>query len=81
MHHLLIALFFSVTIVYGDIRDDCFCGVANYEGRRITKGTVSMPWKYPWMVSLIDSNQRAYCGGSLISDRHVISKHLNFMKL
>lgn len=73
MHCLMIALFFSITLarIYGEVRDDCFCGVANYEGRRITKGSISKPWKFPWMIILIDGNQRSYCGASLISDRHV----------
>jgi secreted trypsin-like serine protease len=69
----MIALLFSITLarVCGEVRDDCFCGVANYEGRRITNGDVTKPWKYPWMVTMLDKNERAYCGGSLISDRHV----------
>lgn len=55
--------FLSLTQVYGYIRDDCFCGIANYEGRRITNGAVSKPFQYPWMVVLIDGNKKPYCGG------------------
>lgn len=83
MHLSMTALFLSIAIaiIQGDVRDDCFCGVANYEGRRITRGNLSKPFQYPWMIILINVNEQPYCGGSLISDRHVSNKKLSWQTL
>lgn len=64
-------MLFALARVSGFVRDDCVCGVANTDARRIIKGTVTKPSKYPWMVALYSTHQKAYCGGALISDKHV----------
>merc|ERR1719309_679320 len=50
--------------------DDCFCGLENTPPlSRILDGNVTAPNQYPWMVRL------GGCGGSLISNRHVLTAH------
>lgn len=73
MRNLLIVLSLTVSLApaIAYVRDDCYCGISNAEGRRITKGIVTKPFKYPWMVPLFNSHKKAYCGAALISDRHV----------
>lgn len=67
----VLILIFTTARVNGYLRSDCVCGVVNTESRRITNGVVVMPFKYPWMVAIFNAHKKAYCGGSLISDRHV----------
>ena len=41
---------------------------------RISGGEAAHPGKYPWMAAMLDrSNKKWRCGGSLISDRHVLT--------
>lgn len=68
---ILLSLTLSSARVWGYIRDDCFCGVGNTEARRITNGVVTTAFKYPWMVVLLSAHNKAFCGGTLISDSHV----------
>jgi len=49
---------------------DCECGKENTENNRISGGSIASPNQYPWMVRL-----QTGCGGSLISDRHVLTAH------
>jgi len=53
---------------------DCSCGIEN-TGGRIIGGSETVPHRYPWMVALVQPNQptRQFCGGTLISDRHVLT--------
>lgn len=53
----------------------CTCGVANVPNRdnRIVGGSESRENKYPWMIRLVDLVSNGYCGGSLISDQHVLT--------
>lgn len=73
MRNPVLTLSFTLFLVRagGFVRNDCFCGIGNDEGRRITKGVITEPWKYPWMVLILTKYNKAYCGGALISDRHV----------
>lgn len=66
-----LSLILTLARVCGFVRDDCHCGIAITEGRRITKGVLTKPFKYPWMVALFNSHKKAFCGAALISDRHV----------
>jgi len=52
----------------------CSCGVEN-TATRIIGGIEARPNRYPWMVALVQpNNPRAqFCGGTLISDRHVLT--------
>lgn len=68
---IAVLMSFALARVSGFVRDDCVCGVANTDSRRIIKGTVTEPSKYPWMVALYSTEKKAYCGGALISDKHV----------
>lgn len=70
---IVLSLTLRLASVYGFTRYDCVCGVSNAEGRRITNGVVSKPFKYPWMVPLFTAKHMAHCGGTLITDQHVIS--------
>lgn len=71
----VLILIFTTAHVCGYLREDCVCGVANTESRRITNGNVVKPFRYPWMVAIFNAHKKAFCGGSLISDRHVIKLH------
>lgn len=68
---IAVSMSFALARVSGFVRDDCVCGVANTDSRRIIKGTVTEPSKYPWMVALYSTHRKAYCGGALVSDKHV----------
>jgi len=50
------------------------CGV-NYRsiGTRIVGGQAADPRAWPWMVALLRGTPDAYCGGVLISQRHVLT--------
>lgn len=69
LFHLLLHL----EAAFSYSRNDCICGEANAEGRRIIMGIETNPWKYPWMVALFSRHDKAYCGGALISDKHVLT--------
>ncbi|XP_062546453.1 serine protease grass-like [Armigeres subalbatus] len=47
------------------------CGVQ--AGDRISKGQVAKPYEYPWMALLRDLNGKFVCGGTLISERYVLT--------
>jgi len=47
----------------------CNCGVENVPDNRISGGGKTAPNQYPWMVRLNG------CGGTLISDRHVLTAY------
>lgn len=47
------------------------CGVRG-RNNRIVGGEETSPHEYPWMVGLY-RNGRLYCGGALISSKHVIT--------
>jgi V8-like Glu-specific endopeptidase len=51
------------------------CGVATKQFPKITGGRPADPQEYPWMAALITSIRatQAFCGGVLITDRHVLS--------
>jgi len=49
---------------------DCECGKENTETTRISGGSIASPNQYPWMARL-----QIGCGGSLISDRHVLTAY------
>ena len=52
----------------------CQCGVANKAGNRIVGGQRTDANEYPWQVGLINKGATTpFCGGSLISDRHVLT--------
>lgn len=68
---IILSLTLASARVWGHIRDDCVCGVPNREARRITNGVVTTAFQYPWMVLLLSSHKKAFCGGALISDSHV----------
>ena len=72
----VLILILTTARVCGYLRDDCFCGVANAESRRITNGAAVSPFRYPWMVAIFNAHKKAFCGGSLISDRHVTNFNL-----
>ena len=46
------------------------CGKENTETSEISGGSIASPNQYPWMVKL-----QVGCGGSLISDRHVLTAY------
>ena len=51
------------------------CGVATKQFPKIAGGRPADPGEYPWMAALITKNaiNGAFCGGALITDRHVLS--------
>ena len=69
--NILVILFSLYLFLQSCQSKDCACGRMNGKGpsTRIVNGKeVSPPHKYPWMVSISDM-----CGGSLITNRHVLT--------
>lgn len=51
----------------------CQCGIPN-RSNRIVGGVETEVNEYPWQVALVSPNGRSpFCGGTLISDRHVMT--------
>lgn len=59
----------------GDDPTERGCGVATKQFPKIAGGRPADPGEYPWMAALITKNaiNGAFCGGVLITDRHVLS--------
>jgi serine protease 56 len=51
------------------------CGLATKQFPKITGGRPADPGEWPWMVALLSRQPRtsAYCGGVLVTDRHVLT--------
>lgn len=55
------------------------CGVATKQYPKITGGRPADPGEWPWMAALVTNPRTtAFCGGVLITDRHVLSAGLEF---
>ncbi|CAL8138324.1 unnamed protein product [Orchesella dallaii] len=56
---------------------ECLCGVkpkSSTPGGRVVGGKTADPFEFPWLTAIVDSNTRlAFCGGSLINDRYVLT--------
>lgn len=54
--------------------EDRGCGLATKQFPKITGGRPADPGEWPWMVALmVRDDETNYCGGVLISDRHVLT--------
>lgn len=40
---------------------------------RIVNGVESSPHKFPWMAAMYSKGGHQYCGGAIISDRHILT--------
>ncbi|CAL7938335.1 unnamed protein product [Xylocopa violacea] len=49
------------------------CGTTSKNRNRLVGGRPTSPTEWPWMVALLRRNQTQYCGGVLITDRHVLT--------
>ncbi|XP_076242357.1 trypsin-1 [Calliopsis andreniformis] len=49
------------------------CGTTSKSHGRIVGGRPADPTEWPWMVALLRKNEVQYCGGVLITDRHVLT--------
>lgn len=49
------------------------CGVSTKSRMRIVGGRPADPQEWPWMVALLRQETSLYCGGVLITDRHVLT--------
>ncbi|XP_015592174.1 proclotting enzyme isoform X2 [Cephus cinctus] len=49
------------------------CGVSTKSRTRIVGGRPADPKEWPWMVALLRKDASHYCGGVLITDRHVLT--------
>lgn len=50
------------------------CGFSNAVLKeRIVGGNETLPHEYPWQVAILDANDEISCGGSVISDRHILT--------
>ncbi|XP_068246760.1 uncharacterized protein [Palaemon carinicauda] len=47
------------------------CGKRNVE--RIVGGTEALPHEYPWQVGFLFQNYLPFCGGSIISNHHILT--------
>ena len=72
---------FGFTNIFDDILglsnldDDIGCGsrLHTSDESRISGGETAYPGKYPWMAAILEESNKIQCGGSLISDRHVLT--------
>ncbi|XP_023288494.1 proclotting enzyme, partial [Orussus abietinus] len=49
------------------------CGVSSKSKTRIVNGRPADPREWPWMAALLRPDADQYCGGVLITDRHVLT--------
>lgn len=49
------------------------CGMNTKIGTRIVGGRPADPQEWPWMAALLRKDMAQYCGGVLITDRHVLT--------
>ncbi|XP_055588878.1 venom protease-like [Uranotaenia lowii] len=50
------------------------CGISTKQQSKISGGRPADPGEWPWMAALItNSGQQSFCGGSLVTDRHVLT--------
>ena len=49
------------------------CGVNSRSNTRIVAGQPADSKQWPWMVALLRENMEHYCGGVLITDRHILT--------
>ncbi|MCH1927678.1 trypsin-like serine protease, partial [Shewanella sp. C31] len=50
---------------------NCECGKRNTG--RIYGGTPTKKNEYPWMAAIEDEDKDHYCGGSVITERHILT--------
>merc|ERR1719420_755200 len=53
--------------------DDCECGEPVAESNRLFGGEEAIPGEIPWQAGLVSYGRSVGCGGTLVSDRHVIT--------
>ncbi|XP_063235397.1 venom protease-like [Bacillus rossius redtenbacheri] len=49
------------------------CGVSSLQGARIVGGQPADLKEWPWMVALVRAPDLQFCGGVLVTDRHVLT--------
>ncbi|KAF3429734.1 hypothetical protein E2986_06369, partial [Frieseomelitta varia] len=49
------------------------CGITLKSRRRLVGGRPADPTEWPWMVAVLRGDRIQYCGGVLITDRHVLT--------
>ena len=74
----LALIFVSITLVYSKkkFNPKSLLGCGQVESHRIINGHISTANKYPWHVGLFGKVGKTFtffCGGSLISDKHVLT--------
>ena len=74
MLSLIFFTYFAMTKVSSEsqVLSSCTCG-QQYIKTRIAGGRDAIPNTYPWMVAITDTNGYAFCGGSLINSRWILT--------
>nr|BAN15733.1 serine protease like protein [Cryptotympana facialis]BAP76071.1 serine protease like protein [Cryptotympana facialis] len=69
---VLLVISKSQTVMYSR---DCVCGTKNYNTSRIYNGEETRPNEYPWLALVVSlKGEKFYdCGGSIISNKYVLS--------
>ena len=49
------------------------CGLNIKHGTRIVGGRPADPQEWPWMAALLRDGDDNYCGGTLITDKHILT--------
>lgn len=49
------------------------CGLMGRPMTRVVGGEKAQRGKYPWMAAILRDRTDQFCGGALISDRHILT--------
>lgn len=61
-------------VVEDEVQTDRGCGLATKQFPKITGGRPADPGEWPWMAALLTRGpDKAFCGGALVTDRHVVT--------
>ncbi|XP_073993361.1 venom serine protease-like isoform X2 [Rhodnius prolixus] len=60
-------------VAEGDVGTNCTCGVANKDGERIVGGEEAKKNEYPMIASLVYLGTSFFCGGTIVTQRHVVT--------
>lgn len=80
LHQDHFKLVLTLAVFFTFLDTPCQCGLSNGKGvqdapiHRVINGQEALPNEFPWQVALVRAGGHTpICGGSIISDRHVLT--------